>query len=74
MTGLFSSRIRISVLVLSGDKRSCMLPILCHGHIAFLGMVQRYGMVWYGTKSHTIPHTIPLTSTCTIYSTVLLTL
>ena len=33
--------------------------ILCHGHIAFHGMVQRYGMLWYGTKSHTKPHTIP---------------
>ena len=27
MTGLFSSHIRISLLVLSGDKRSCNLPI-----------------------------------------------
>ena len=27
MTGLFCSRIRISLLVLSGDKRSCMLPV-----------------------------------------------
>ena len=23
-------------------------------------------MVWYRTKSHTIPHTMPLTSTCTV--------
>ena len=74
MSGLFSSCIRISLLVLSGDKRSCILPIICHGHIAFHGMVQKYGMVWYGTKSHSIPHTIPLTSTCTICYTVLLIL
>ena len=42
MTGLFGSCIRISLLVLSGDKRSCMLPInmfllVGHGHIAVLG-------------------------------------
>ena len=63
MTGLFSTYIRISLLLLLGDKRSCMLPIsmfllVRHGHIACHGMVQ----VWYGTRSYTVPHTIPYTN------------
>ena len=35
----------------------CLLT--CHGQIAFHGVVKRSGVVWYGTKPHTIPHAIP---------------
>ena len=76
MTGLFSSRVRISLLVLSGDKKSCMLPInMSWAHcISWYGTEVWYGVVWNKTSYYTIYHTIPLTSTCTIYYTVLLIL
>ena len=47
MAGLFSCcSSRISLLVLSGNERSCMFPInmfllVGHGHIVFCGIVQR---------------------------------
>ena len=76
MTGLFSSRLRISQLVLSSDKRSCMLPVnMSWAHcISWYGTEVWYGVVWNKTSYYTTYHTIPLTSTHTIYYTVLLTL
>ena len=65
MTGLFSSLIRTSLLVLSGDKRSCMLSVNMSWAqcISWYDTEVWYGVVWNKTSHYTTYHTISLTST-----------